>query len=180
MRVVLDACVLFPPVLREILLGCAGRGLFTPLWSARILEEWARATRRLGPEAELAARAEAVRVSLAFPQAAVAPRAGLEARLHLPDPDDIHVLATAIAGHADTILTFNATDFPRGLLAAEGIVRRDPDGFLWELWSFHPGPVAEAVAEVHRRAEALAGRPVSLRALLKRARLSRLGKALDA
>lgn len=37
MRLVLDACVLFPGRLRDILLGVAERGGFTPLWSARIL-----------------------------------------------------------------------------------------------------------------------------------------------
>ena len=46
-RVLLDANVLFPTVLREILLGVARSGVYAPLWSARILEEWARATRRL-------------------------------------------------------------------------------------------------------------------------------------
>lgn len=179
MRVVLDACVLFPTILREILLGVAERGVFVPLWSERILEEWARATRRLGPLAEVQARAAGAAVRAAFPQAMVAPQAGLQSRLHLPDEDDIHVLATAIAGHADAILTFNAADFPRGVLAAEGVARRDPDGFLWELWSFHPAKVEAAVAAVHARAEAIAGQPLARRALLKRAGLPRLGKALQ-
>ena len=57
-RVVLDACVLFPTVMREVLLGCAAAGLFAPRWSARILEEWARATVKLGPGAEVYARGE--------------------------------------------------------------------------------------------------------------------------
>lgn len=179
MRVVLDACVLFPTVLREILLGVAARGLYTPLWSERILEEWARATRRLGPAAEVQARAEVAAVKAAFPKAMVLPQPGLEQRLHLPDENDIHVLAVAIGSHADAILTFNAADFPRGLLAAEGLARRDPDGFLWELWSFHPEAVAAAVQEVHARAEAIAGEPLSLRSLLKRAKLPRLAKALQ-
>ncbi|MEY3307771.1 MAG: hypothetical protein RLZZ413_1809, partial [Pseudomonadota bacterium] len=48
MKIVLDACVLYPTVLREILIGVARAGLYTPLWSDRILEEWARATRKLG------------------------------------------------------------------------------------------------------------------------------------
>ena len=39
MKAVLDACVLFPTVLREILLGVAGKGLYEPLWSDRILRE---------------------------------------------------------------------------------------------------------------------------------------------
>ncbi|AXQ93329.1 PIN domain-containing protein [Cereibacter azotoformans] len=180
MRVVLDACVLFPTVLREILLGCAARGLFVPLWSERILEEWARATRRLGPLAEMQARSEVAAVRAAFPAATVPPQPGLESRLHLPDEGDIHVLAVAIGGHADAILTFNAADFPRGTLAAEGLARRDPDGFLWELWSFHPEAVAEAVEETRARAEAISCAPVALKGLLKRARLPRLAKALQA
>ena len=57
-RVLLDACVLYPTVLRELLLGTAALGLYEPLWSARLLEEWARAAARLGPEGEAIARAE--------------------------------------------------------------------------------------------------------------------------
>ena len=47
MRAVLDACVLYPPVLRDLLLGCAEAGLYEPKWSERILEEWARAVVKL-------------------------------------------------------------------------------------------------------------------------------------
>ena len=39
MKAVLDACVLFPTVLREILSGVAAKGLYEPLWSDRILRE---------------------------------------------------------------------------------------------------------------------------------------------
>ena len=46
--------------------------------------------------------------------------ASLEERLWLPDPADTHVLAAAIAGSADVILTLNAKDFPRNILAEEG------------------------------------------------------------
>ncbi|MCB2140853.1 MAG: PIN domain-containing protein, partial [Rhodobacteraceae bacterium] len=115
-----------------------------------------------------------------FPGAAVAERAGLAARLHLPDTNDIHVLAAAIAGGADAIVTFNAADFPRHTLAEEGIARLDPDRFLFELWQKAPDQVATAVERVRARAEALSGEPQPLRALLKRAKLPRLGKALAA
>ena len=179
MKAVLDACVLYPTVLREILLGVAQAGLYTPLWSDRILEEWARATRKLGPQAEEIARAEVSAVRRVFPDAAVKPHQGLEARLHLPDENDIHVLATAIAGGADVIITFNRADFPQGVLAGEGLKRRDPDGFLWQLWSEEPRPVAEVVERVRAEAERLSGVPQPLRPLLKRARLPRLGKALS-
>lgn len=178
MKALLDACVLYPTVLREILLGVAGQGLYTPLWSDRILEEWARATRKLGPGAEAIARGEIAALRAAFPRAAVADRPGLAARLHLPDVNDIHVLAAAIAGGADAIVTFNAADFPRQTLAEEGIARLDPDRFLLDLWQGAPGPVATAVETVRARAEELSGEPQPLRALLKRAKLPRLGKAL--
>ena len=179
MKIVLDACVLYPTVLRQIVLGAAQAGLFTPLWSDRILEEWARATRKLGAGAETQARGEVALIRAAFPKAAIAARSDIEARLLLPDPNDTHVLATAIAGHADAILTFNASDFPRHVLAEEGILRRDPDGFLWELWSHKPDVMAQVVAVVHAKAERLSGQPQPLRPLLKRAQLPRLAKALD-
>ena len=179
MKIVLDACVLYPTVLRQIVLGAAQAGLFTPLWSDRILEEWARATRKLGAGAEAQARGEVALIRAAFPKAAIPARGDIEARLMLPDPNDTHVLATAIAGHADAILTFNASDFPRHVLADEGILRRDPDGFLWELWSHKPDVMAQVVAVVHAEAERLSGQPQPLRPLLKRAQLPRLAKALD-
>ncbi|RWR12810.1 RSP_2648 family PIN domain-containing protein [Paenirhodobacter populi] len=177
-KILLDACVLYPTVLREILIGVAEEGLYQPLWSARILEEWARAAARLGPEGEAIARGEIVTLRAAFPQAEVAPRPGLESRLHLPDPNDIHVLAAAIAGGAEAILTFNAMDFPRGTLRAEGLDRRDPDGFLWELWSHHPDRIEAVTGRVRATTERLSGRPQPIRALMKRATLPRLGKAL--
>ncbi len=180
MKVVLDACVLYPHALRDILLGVAADGQFEPLWSARILEEWARATRKLGPGAEVEARGAITLINDRFPRAMVRDATGVEARLHLPDANDVHVLATAIAGHADAILTFNAMDFPRHVLAAEGIQRRDPDGFLWELWSHDDGPVTRAVLRAKGRAEAVTGVEKTRRAFLKRAGLPKLGKAMDA
>ncbi|MCB2110374.1 MAG: PIN domain-containing protein [Defluviimonas sp.] len=180
MKALLDACVLYPTVLRQILTGVAGAGLFCPLWSERILEEWARATRKLGPGAEDLARGEIAALRAAFPAASVAVEPGLERRLWLPDPDDIHVLAAAVAGGADLIITFNARDFPRGALAEEGLRREDPDQFLRALFRNAPERVAAVVEQVRAEAERLSGVPQPVRALLKRARLPRLGKALVA
>ena len=180
MRAVLDACVIFPTVLREILVGVAAAGLYEPLWSERILREWVLATGKLGPMAQMQAEGEAVVLRAKFPKAMMREQQDIERRLLLPDADDRHVLAVAIAGHADCIVTFNAKDFPRHVLADEGIARRDPDSLLWELWSHHPGEVAEVVAGVHGEAERLSGAVLPLKALLKRAQLPKLGKALSA
>jgi predicted nucleic acid-binding protein len=178
MKAVLDACVLYPTVLREILQGAGEAGLYQPVLSDRILREWVLATARLGPAAPAIAEGEAATLRAAFPRGLVRDHPEIEARLLLPDPNDRHVLATAIASGADAIVTFNARDFPGHVLAAEGIARRDPDGFLWELQSRHPETMAHIVETVRARAEAISGQPVALKGLLKRARLYRLAKAL--
>ncbi|MBC7144753.1 MAG: PIN domain-containing protein [Thioclava marina] len=177
-KILLDACVLYPTVLREILIGAAKAGLFHPLWSARILEEWARAAARRAPADEAIARGEIALLRASFPKAEIAPQPGIEQRLVLPDDNDIHVLAVAIAGSADAIVTFNAQDFPRGTLAGEGLDRRDPDGFLWQLLSEHPEEMRQVTEVVRAEAERLSGEPQPIRALMKRARLPRFGKAL--
>lgn len=179
MRALLDANVLFPTLLREILLAAATRDLFVPLWSARILEEWARATKKLGPGAEALARGEIALVRAAFPAAEVVPPRALEARLWLPDVADVHVMAAAIAGSADLIVTFNAADFPRAMLAEEGLDRQDPDQLLCGLHERQPQAVAAAVAEVVATARRLSGEDLPLRPLLKRTRLPRLARRLD-
>jgi predicted nucleic acid-binding protein len=180
LKAVLDACVIYPSVLRGILLGVAARGLYVPLWSERIVEEWQRASKKLGPQAVAEAQMAALQMRVAFPGAMLRAQPAIEARLVLPDENDRHVLAVAIAGGADAIITFNATDFPGHVLAGEGIVRRDPDGFLWELWSHHPESVTQVINGVHAQAEAMAGAPLSLKGLLKRSRLNRLARAMAA
>ncbi|MCC6864457.1 MAG: PIN domain-containing protein [Rhodobacteraceae bacterium] len=178
MRVVLDACVLYPSVLRDLLLGAAAQGLYQPRWSERILEEWAWATLKLGVKQEAAARNEITIMKRVFPSCMVQSVPYIEARLLLPDPNDIHVFAVAIHSQADAIVTFNAKDFPRHILAEEGLDRRDPESFLWELWSHHPFEMGAVILKVHTTAEAMACQPVSLKALLKRAQLPRLAKAV--
>ena len=179
-KAVLDACVLYPTILREILQGAAEAGLFQPVFSDRILREWVLATAKLGPAAPVIAQGEAATLRAAFPRALVRDHPEIEARLILPDTNDRHVLASAIASGADVIVTFNAQDFPGHILAAEKITRRDPDGFLWELQSRHPEVMARIVETVRAKAEAVSGQPQQLKPLLKRARLYRLGKALGA
>ena len=178
MRVLIDACVLYPTVLRELVTGLAAAGGFTPLWSARILEEWARAAARLGAGEEAVARGEIALLSARWPKAEVPPDPAIEARLWLPDPDDVHVLAAAIAGRADVLLTLNVRDFPKTALDPEAILLRHPDAFLTEALAESPEIVRRVVGKVHSEAERLAGRGLPLRDLMKRAKLPRLGKSL--
>ncbi len=179
MKVLLDACVLYPTVMRSVLLAAAGQGLFIPLWSDRILEEWARAARKLGPSGEAQARAEVAMLRAEWPRASVQWKPSLEDRLWLPDVNDRHVLAAAIAGSADVLVTVNAKDFPRQMLAEEGLSRADPDAFLLGLWHANPEAIDAAATEVLTEARRLSDEGWTMRALLKKARLPRLGKALS-
>lgn len=178
MRVLIDTCVLYPTVMRELVLGVAKTGAFTPLWSERILEEWARAARKLGPTGEPQARAEIALTEAAFPKAKVAIPVGLANRLWLPDENDIHVLAAAVGASADAIMTLNVKDFPKGTLAEEGLSRIDPDMTLYRHWLEAPNAVEDVAQSVLAQARAISGEDWQMRALLKKARLPRLAKAL--
>jgi hypothetical protein len=70
-----------------------------------------------------------------------------EQRLTLPDPNDRHVLAAALACVADTIVTFNTSDFPATALSPFGMVAVPPDSFAAQL--LDSGIVVSAAAE-HR------------------------------
>lgn len=177
-KLLLDTCVLYPTVMREMLVGAAQLGHFTPLWSARILEEWRRAALKLGVDGAAQAAAEITLLKARWPQAEVAASPGLEARLYLPDAADVHVLAAAITGHADAIVTVNNKDFPRHTLAEEGLERIGPDQLLYDLWLLDPAGMEALGAQVLAEANRLSGGGWEIRPLLKKARLPRLAKAL--
>lgn len=178
MKLVLDTCVLYPTVMREVMLGAAALGHYTPLWSARILEEWARAAVKIGPDGEAQARAEIALLRAAWPKAELPPAPGVESRLWLPDVADIHVLATAVSGFADGIVTLNRQDFPKHILSEEDLERFDPDGLLHGFWQEDPEGMRSVGERLLAEANRLSGGGWEMRPLLKKARLPRLAKAL--
>ncbi|WIY24085.1 RSP_2648 family PIN domain-containing protein [Parasedimentitalea psychrophila] len=178
MKLLLDTCVLYPTVMREMLLGAARLGHFVPLWSTRILGEWERAAVKLGPAGAAQASAEIVLIRANWPQAELPPAPGLESRLWLPDAGDIHVLAVAISGSADAIVTMNNKDFPRNILADEGLKRLGPDALLYDLWLNDNSGLEQLGQRVLAVANRLSGQKWQIRPLLKKARLPRLAKAL--
>ncbi len=173
----LDACVLYPPLVRSILLGAAEAGLFRPRWSRRVLDEWRIAALNRGA-AETELDRSIVLVEAAFPEAMTVPDPEVEGMVSLPDPADAHVLAGAIAAGAEVLLTFNLRDFPARRLAGHGVAPRHPDGFLWELLSHAPEVMSAVIRSAAGQAGAAA--PAEIRRALKRARLPRLGKAFEA
>ena len=175
MKIVLDACVIYPTVMREVLIGCAARGLLVPVWSDRIIEEWLRAAAKLGPDGHGIAAAEAAVMQDQFPTAMCNPV--VQTGIRLPDANDVHVVACAVEAQADGLMTAKTRDFPLRVLREFGLARLHPDDFL--TGEARAGTVVqEIVRDVVARAERVSGRPQEPRSLLKRAGMPRLGKLL--
>ncbi|HSO83546.1 PIN domain-containing protein [Thiocapsa sp.] len=100
---VLDACVLYSIAMTDALLSLAAAGLDAAKWTTRIEDEWIRALENSRPD--LAGRLDVRRdcMRAAVPDWEVVPEQWqrLDLAVELPDPDDLHVLSAAIAGHAD-------------------------------------------------------------------------------
>jgi predicted nucleic acid-binding protein len=127
----LDANVLYPAPLRDYLLHLASLRVFEPMWTATIQEEWIRNLLEARPDIKRAALEATQRaMDIAFPGANIT---GYEFRiegLSLPDPNDRHVLAAAIKGEAQVIVTANLKDFPIATLAPFRIQAIHPDEFV--------------------------------------------------
>ncbi len=150
---VYDACVLYPNFLRDFLVRLAihgrGRSVLRAKWTGRIHREWMRAVLRHRPELRDALRRTRQLMDRHVRGCRVRGYERWEQRLTLPDPDDRHVLAAALACVADVIVTFNVADFPAIVLRPFGVVAATPDAFAYQL--LESGIVAAAAAD-HRAA----------------------------
>lgn len=67
--------------------------------------------------------------------------------LKLPDPDDRHVLVAALKANAQTIVTYNLSDFLPSAIAKYGIDAQHPDESLRHLIDLSPSKIMKAVQE---------------------------------
>ena len=149
----LDACVLVPVTLTDTLLRTAEDGLYRPVWSARILQEVVVALESVHPKMAHsdAAKKRVMAMNSAFEDASSEPWEALVDSIVLPDPDDRHVVAAALAGRADVLVTHNVKDFPREVLARFDLDVQTPDHFLLNLLDLDPDRV---LATLRRQAQA--------------------------
>jgi len=163
---VLDASVLYPLPLRDTLLRIAVADLYSPLWSERILHE---ATRNLiadGRSNESQAQRLIDSMQDTF-DAATVPATEVE-RLEPEmdnEPKDRHVLAAAVAGAAEAVVTLNLRDFPRSVCEPLSIEAIHPDEFLLRLHRLDPAAVQAALV---RQAAALTRPPLTVFDVLDR------------
>jgi hypothetical protein len=145
---VYDSCVLYPFHLRNVLVQCASDGLVDARWTDEIHGEWMRNLAANSPGTSLE-RLERTRdlMKAVLPDADVAGYQDLIPDLSLPDPDDRHVLAAAIASRASLIVTWNLKHFPTADLLSHGVAANSPDHFLVGLHSTYRN---ELIASVKR------------------------------
>jgi hypothetical protein len=148
----LDANVLYPAPLRDLLLQLAVADLFRAKWTADIHREWIGALLRNEPhrDRDVLERTRGL-MDKATRDCLVSGYEGLIPSLRLPDPDDRHVLAAAIIGRCDVIVTQNLKHFPDSALAPYQIDVQHPDEFLCEHLSPAQGLFCGAVRKVRLR-----------------------------
>lgn len=140
----LDTNVLFSATLTDTLLRLAEEEAYRPLWSADILGELeAVLAREAGLTPEQAARRIA-HMTAAFPLSEVTDYDALIESLTC-DPKDRHVLAAAIKGDAQVLVTFNLDDFPSESVAPHDVTVVSPDSFLLDQLDLHPDKVTRAL-----------------------------------
>lgn len=146
----LDANVLHPGFLRGALLWFADERLLRPVWSAHVLQEWKDSILRVRNDID-PKKLDEIQALLAeqFPDAEVKGYEPFIEAVTLPDPDDRHVLAAAMFGRCNGIITANLKDFPIETVGTFGIEVIHPDRFIVNIIDLDEGR-AIAACKRHR------------------------------
>jgi predicted nucleic acid-binding protein len=116
-------------------LRLAEKGYFRPLWSEEILTEVLESIVRRRPD--LARSSVAARIDdmkSAFPDAMITAYEPVRDALASEMTDDAHVMAAAIVGKADIIVSGNVKDFPASVLSRYSLDVQTAGQFLVHQW----------------------------------------------
>lgn len=148
---ILDANVLYPQLVRDTLLSLAVERLYHARWTTTIHAEWMRNLAKDRPQITARLPQLAERMNASVPDCLVTNYEKLITSIDLPDPNDRHVVAAAIAGHADAIVTFNTKDFPADVLQPYGIEVQHPDEFVMNQLQLQKIPALSAIKKMRAR-----------------------------
>lgn len=149
--VLCDANVLYGQWLRDLIMNLAVAALIQPRWSERIEQEWLENLLAHRPDLDpKRVRRTAAAMNQVLPGAKVTSPAQ-NVNFALPDPDDVHVLQTALSAGAAYLLTFNLADFPAEVCSGIGIEVIHPETFLLRLYAAEPAGVTGAILHMQRQ-----------------------------
>jgi predicted nucleic acid-binding protein len=143
--VFIDTCVLFKAYVSDTLLSIAEAGAFRPLWSDDVLKELGSNLVRTGVKQE-AADHRIDQMTRTFPDALVASYRELIPSM-TNHPKDRHVLAAAVTGRADVLVTENLRDFPAETTVRYGLTVMNQDDFLLGELELYPETVVDALVQ---------------------------------
>jgi PIN domain len=150
--VLCDANIFYSIVTTDLILSLGSAELFYPRWTNQIHDEWMRNLLADRPNLD-PAKIEWRRRQMdeAIDDPLIEGYEYLTPGLSLPDNDDCHVLAAAIHGQVQVILTYNQRDFPEQVLSHHGISAQHPDDFLTALVGRYPDEVCATLEEMRAR-----------------------------
>ncbi|ACB52036.1 hypothetical protein cce_2688 [Crocosphaera subtropica ATCC 51142] len=147
-----DACVLYPAPLRDLLMQLALTDLFRARWTDTIHDEWIRNILKNRPDLTLEQLIKIKNLMNSHVRdCLITGYEELISSINLPDSDDRHVLAAAIKGQVDVIVTMNLKDFPSHVLDNYEIFVEHPDKFISNLIDLKPFKVAKAAETCRKR-----------------------------
>ncbi|MEO1745239.1 MAG: PIN domain-containing protein [Pseudomonadota bacterium] len=152
-RAVLEANVLFSAPQRDLLLELALADFYQARWSETILAETKAAILKHRPDIAENRLDRTIKLMNAnVRDCLIEPPVELISAIgDIPDPNDRHVLATAIVGQCQAIVTWNMRDFPASALERYGVEAIAPDDFLVAQFDLNEGAFLAAVVRVRQR-----------------------------
>ena len=147
-----DSCVFYPAALRDLLMELALTDLYRAKWTDKIHDEWTSSLINKNPKVTKE-KLDKTRelINLYARDALITDYEDFIGAISLPDPNDRHVLAAAIHGRADVIVTYNLKDFPKENLSMHNIEAQHPDDFLIHLLDLASPQVCTSIKTVRSR-----------------------------
>ena len=172
--VIIDACVLVQPAVRDTLLRLSERRLFLCRWSDEILNEVIRTLEKFGLKKESIDYLIS-ELTKYFPEAVV--ESGYKELIPIMknEQKDRHVVAAAIKAGCEVIVTYNLKHFNEEHLKPFDISAIHPDEFLIDLYHLNPEIV---VHTLHQQGSALKEK-LSLSQVLEALRVCNCNKFAD-
>ena len=135
-------------IVRRLVLRLAEAGVYQPVWTERIGEEWRRNASRIWEIPPEVMAEQWADMNARFPQALERDAQAYEASLRYSDPKDFHVIAAGLARRARCglqqvpvvqVMTWNLKDFNRSELRRQGLDVYNPDRMLAQWWQEDAG-----------------------------------------
>ena len=149
-KVFIDTNVLFPFSVMDLMLALTEDGIHDVMWSDDLLDEWERVIvreRHRSPDAAAAITAT-IRQFFADTRIPAESYRGLIAEVDGPDPDDNAHMAAAVAGQAESLVTWNARDFDCEFIRKHAVTIMDPDEYLCALYEEFPDEVLATITKL--------------------------------